>query len=68
MRMLYPPERVNEESAICRRPELLEGFGMWKLSNFNEHEKVLGSKTGPDHLARETLGAYGNHRIRLIQE
>jgi len=42
------------------------GFGMWKLSDFKEHEKVLDSKIGPDHSARETLGNYGNHKIRFI--
>ena len=46
--------------------KLMEGFGMWKTSDFKEHEKVLDSKVGPDHSARETLGNYGNHRIRFI--
>ena len=42
------------------------GFGMWKLSDLKEHEKALDQKIGPDRSARETLGDYGNHRIRLI--
>jgi mannose-6-phosphate isomerase-like protein (cupin superfamily) len=46
--------------------KLLDGFGMWSLSDFRDHEKVLDTKIGPDHSARETLGNYGNHRIRFI--
>jgi mannose-6-phosphate isomerase-like protein (cupin superfamily) len=46
--------------------KLLDGFGIWTLSDFREHEKVLDAKIGPDHSARETLGNYGNHRIRFI--
>lgn len=42
------------------------GFGMWNLSDFKAHEKALDSRVGPDHSARETLGDYGNHRIRFI--
>jgi mannose-6-phosphate isomerase-like protein (cupin superfamily) len=42
------------------------GFGMWNLSDFKEHEKTLDSRIGTDHSARETLGDYGNHRIRFI--
>ena len=42
------------------------GFGLWKISDLKEHEKALDSKIGPDRSSRETLGDYGNHRIRLI--
>jgi mannose-6-phosphate isomerase-like protein (cupin superfamily) len=42
------------------------GFGMWKISDLKQHEMALDSKVGPDHSARETLGDYGNHRIRFI--
>ena len=42
------------------------GFGIWKVSDLNEHEKVLDSKIGPDHSSRETLVDYGNHRVRFI--
>ena len=56
----------KESSAETDAIRLREGFGMWKLSEFKEHEKVLDSKIGPDHSARETLGNYGNHKIRFI--
>jgi mannose-6-phosphate isomerase-like protein (cupin superfamily) len=55
-------DKTMEEGSL----RLREGFGMWKLSDFKEHEKVLDSKIGPDHSARETLGNYGNHKIRFI--
>ena len=43
-----------------------EGFVVWKLADLKEHEKTLGQKVGPDHSARETLGDYGNHIVRII--
>ena len=43
-----------------------DGFGMWKVADFQAHEKALDQKVHPDHSARETLGEYGNHRIRMI--
>jgi len=43
-----------------------EGFGMWTAADFQAHGKALEQKLHPDHSARETLGDYGNHRIRLI--
>jgi mannose-6-phosphate isomerase-like protein (cupin superfamily) len=43
-----------------------DGFGMWKQSDFQAHEKVLDGKIGADHSARETLGDYGNHMVRMI--
>jgi mannose-6-phosphate isomerase-like protein (cupin superfamily) len=43
-----------------------DGFGMWKQSDFRAHEKVLEQKIQADHSARETLGDYGNHMIRMI--
>jgi mannose-6-phosphate isomerase-like protein (cupin superfamily) len=43
-----------------------DGFGMWKVSDFKQHESVLNQKVGPDHSARETLGDYGNHLVRMI--
>lgn len=43
-----------------------DGFGMWKQSDFQAHEKLLDQKIQPDHSARETLGEYGNHMIRMI--
>lgn len=42
------------------------GFGIWTPSDFKEHEKALDSNIRPDHSARETLGDYGNHRVRFI--
>jgi mannose-6-phosphate isomerase-like protein (cupin superfamily) len=47
-------------------PTLPEGFGMWTPSDLTEREKALKSKIGADHSARETLGDYGNHRVRFI--
>jgi mannose-6-phosphate isomerase-like protein (cupin superfamily) len=43
-----------------------DGFGMWKAADFEAHEKALDHKVRADHSARETLGDYGNHRIRMI--
>jgi len=43
-----------------------DGFGMWKVADFQAHEKALDQKVRADHSARETLGEYGNHRIRMI--
>lgn len=43
-----------------------DGFGMWKVSDFKQHETALDQKIGPDHSARETLGAYGDHMVRMI--
>src|SRR5580698_11564463 len=43
-----------------------DGFGMWKVSDFKQHESVLDGKIGPDHSARVTLGDYGNHLVRMI--
>ena len=43
-----------------------DGFGMWKVADFKQHESVLDQKIGPDHSARETLGDYGNHLVRMI--
>jgi mannose-6-phosphate isomerase-like protein (cupin superfamily) len=43
-----------------------DGFGMWKPADFQAHEKVLDQKIQADHSARETLGDYGNHMIRMI--
>lgn len=46
--------------------KLRNKLGIWRQSDFKEQERVLDSKIGPDESARETLGDYGNHRIRLI--
>jgi mannose-6-phosphate isomerase-like protein (cupin superfamily) len=43
-----------------------DGFAIWKQSDFQAHEKVLSGKIGPDHSARETLGEYGGHMVRMI--
>jgi mannose-6-phosphate isomerase-like protein (cupin superfamily) len=43
-----------------------DGFGIWTPSDFQSHEKVLDGKIGADHSARETLGDYGNHLVRMI--
>jgi mannose-6-phosphate isomerase-like protein (cupin superfamily) len=56
----------KESSTETDAMKLREGFGMWTPSELKEHEKVLDSKIGPDHSARETLGNYGNHKIRFI--
>jgi mannose-6-phosphate isomerase-like protein (cupin superfamily) len=43
-----------------------DGFGIWRSSDFTHHEKALNQKIGTDRSARETLGNYGNHMIRMI--
>ena len=43
-----------------------DGFGIWRTSDFKDHETALNQKIGPDQSARETLGSYGNHMIRMI--
>jgi mannose-6-phosphate isomerase-like protein (cupin superfamily) len=68
---ILPSQSAKEQSGAAKESsadamKLREGFGMWRLSDFNEHEKALDSKIGPDHSARETLGNYGNHKIRFI--
>ena len=42
------------------------GFGMWKQGDLRQRAATLAGKVGPDHSARETLGDYGNHLVRLI--
>jgi quercetin dioxygenase-like cupin family protein len=43
-----------------------EGFALWRSSELIEREEALSRKVGEDHSARETLGAYGNHRLRML--
>ena len=42
------------------------GFAMWKQGDLRQRAGILAGKVGPDHSARETLGDYGNHLVRLI--
>ena len=42
------------------------GFGMWKQGDLRQRASTLAGKVGPDHSARETLGDYGNHLVRLV--
>jgi mannose-6-phosphate isomerase-like protein (cupin superfamily) len=59
-------EKTSSEEIKQASRKLPEGFGMWTPSDLKEREKVLESKIGADHSARETLGEYGNHRIRFL--
>jgi quercetin dioxygenase-like cupin family protein len=43
-----------------------EGFDLWSSSELEKREEALSRNVGPDHSARETLGAYGNHRLRML--
>jgi mannose-6-phosphate isomerase-like protein (cupin superfamily) len=58
--------KTSHEETKQEIPKLPEGFGMWTPSDLKEREKALESKIGADHSARETLGDYGNHRIRFL--
>jgi len=42
------------------------GFALWKANELAQHDQALAGKLQPDHSARETLGEYANHRVRLI--
>jgi mannose-6-phosphate isomerase-like protein (cupin superfamily) len=42
------------------------GFALWTAADLSARAKSLDSKVGPDFSARETLGSYGKHRVRLI--
>jgi mannose-6-phosphate isomerase-like protein (cupin superfamily) len=44
----------------------LAGFGIWKPADLKERDKALASKVGADNSARETLGDYGTHRVRML--
>ena len=43
-----------------------DGFAIWKPAELRDRETALHAKVGPDHSARETLGNYGNHLVRLL--
>ena len=43
-----------------------QGFAIWKPADFQSKEKMLDEKIGADHSARETLGQYGSHMVRMI--
>jgi mannose-6-phosphate isomerase-like protein (cupin superfamily) len=42
------------------------GFALWRPGDLERRQKALTGKEGPDHSARETLGDFGNHLVRLI--
>jgi mannose-6-phosphate isomerase-like protein (cupin superfamily) len=41
-------------------------FALWKSVELDAREEALSKNVGQDHSARETLGAYGNHRLRML--
>jgi quercetin dioxygenase-like cupin family protein len=43
-----------------------EGFALWRLGELEKREEALSRNVGADHSARETLGAYENHRLRML--
>lgn len=43
-----------------------EGFALWRSGELIEREEALSQKVGEDHSARETLGAYDGHRLRML--
>ncbi len=43
-----------------------EGFDLWTAGELVEREEALSKKVGEDHSARETLGAYDGHRLRML--
>ena len=43
-----------------------EGFTLWRAGELVEREEALSKKVGEDHSARETLGAYDGHRLRML--
>lgn len=47
-------------------PGMMANFALWKAADLSLRDKALAAKVGPDHSARETLGEYGNHRMRLL--
>jgi hypothetical protein len=41
-------------------------FGLWNAAELKQREEALSKKVGPDHSSRETLGDYGDHRLRYL--
>ncbi len=39
---------------------------MWNASELKQRDAALAKKVGADHSARETLGEYGDHRLRYL--
>jgi mannose-6-phosphate isomerase-like protein (cupin superfamily) len=44
----------------------LPGFRLWRAAELQARDSALSSRITSDNSARETLGEYGNHRLRLI--
>jgi len=42
------------------------GFGLWRASELQQRDKSLATRVGADHSARETLGDYKDHRLRML--
>jgi mannose-6-phosphate isomerase-like protein (cupin superfamily) len=60
---LFPAALLIAATALPSDPE---GFALWKLGELEKREEALSRNVGPDHSARETLGAYDNHRLRML--
>lgn len=43
-----------------------EGFALWRAGELSKREEALSRNVGKDHSARETLGAYEGHRLRML--
>ena len=43
-----------------------DGFAIWKPAELRDRQTALHAKVGPDNSARETLGNYGNHMVRML--
>ena len=66
MRLLLATVLVVLLATVAVHAGNVDSFGMWKQADFQAREKVLDQKIAPDHSARETLGDYGDHMIRMI--
>jgi mannose-6-phosphate isomerase-like protein (cupin superfamily) len=43
-----------------------QGFALWRSGELVRREEALSQNVGKDHSARETLGAYDGHRLRML--
>ncbi len=66
MRLMLTAIFIAVLGSTCAGSGDPDGFGIWKAADFQSHEKTLDQKVRADHSARETLGEYGSHRIRMI--
>lgn len=60
---LLPSAALIIGSVLAADPE---GFALWRSSELEKREEALSRNVGEDHSARETLGAYDGHRLRML--